>query len=174
MQVPARTLAHVSALWVLATILAAVTAAGAPIGGAVILAAAGGDIPAPIAVPISLGGFALYFGDQYLGRVIRRPELERQLGEVERRCAAEWGTKLAVAEAKQEGAERVAAELRDRLASVRGDRDAWREAQREEVEARRAAERTSASLLEATNTTADLLAALRDAVSLRSGQSPSA
>lgn len=52
--------------------------------------------------------------------------------------------------------------VQTRLDAVVADRDAWREAQREEAEARRAAERMARDMMESTNISLALLSALKD------------
>lgn len=55
-------------------------------------------------------------------------------------------------------------QLADRLAAVIADRDAWREAAREEADARQASDRAAAQLMDSTNLSVQLLQALQEAM----------
>lgn len=65
---------------------------------------------------------------------------------------------------KEREHERIVQAHRDRIEQLRLDRDAWRSAHGEEVQARQAAERAAAHLMEGTATVNSLIIALQDAL----------
>lgn len=134
--------------------------------GGTLYAAGTGDAPWPdwLALPANLGAVALLLWLMLTGRQVRREDVTALLA-AERARGDER-----VAECDARSAERLAelgkreTMLTDRLDAVIADRNAWREAHHQEVEARHTAEASTAKLLSATDVTVRLLDALERSV----------
>jgi hypothetical protein len=109
--------------------------------------------PQWVAIPANLVGFALLGYVILSGKWVRKEEADAALDAAEK-----------LADERVRGAERVVTEVRERLAAVVVDRDAWRQAHQAEVEALQHAERTSAELMQGNQVTVGLLAALSAAL----------
>lgn len=116
--------------------------------------------PQWVAIPANLVGFALLGYVILSGKWVRKEDTDAELTAATK--AAE-----ALADERVRGAERVVVELRERLAAVVVDRDAWRQAHQAEVEALQHAERTSAELMQGNQVTVGLMQALGAALGHR-------
>lgn len=110
---------------------------------------AAADVPSWVGVPTGIAGLAIPLTLWLSRRVMLRSDHDDDVSRRER----EW--------------ERERREHRERLAHLSADRDAWREAHREESRAVVEAQRATAALMETGAISRELLAALRDAVERR-------
>lgn len=120
--------------------------------------------PSWLALPANLGAVALLLWLQLTGRQVRREDVERLL--TAERTRAEERMKDCEARNQERLVERdrLHAALETRLDAVVADRNAWREAHHQEVQARSTAEQATQKLLSATDVTVRLLDALERSV----------
>ena len=117
------------------------------------------DFPAwagALGVPVWLGGLAFVLWLWLGGKVTRTSDCDATVAAL----AKSHATELAEVEAR-------AAVLENRVEALVVDRDAWREAHREETRARQAAEKAAAALMETGQISLALLSALKDALAGR-------
>lgn len=107
-------------------------------------------------MPVWLGGLAFVLWLWLGGKVMLSSDCDRRCAALEKAHAAELA----------EVASRNAVQA-DRIEALVVDRDAWREAHREETRARQAAERAAAALMETGQISLALLSALKDALAGR-------
>lgn len=106
-----------------------------------------------LGVPVWIGGLGLLLWLWLSGRVFTKATCDDRVAAAVAECDVErqgWG--------------RERAALQARLDAVVADRDAWRATAKEEAEARQAAEKAAAALMESTNISLALLSALKDAL----------
>ena len=124
-----------------------------------VLLASTHDFPAwagALGVPVWLGGLAFVLWLWLGGKVQRTTDCDATVAALAKAHTAE----LAEVEARAEA-------LQQRVEALVVDRDAWREAHREETRARQAAEKAAAALMETGQISLALLSALKDALAGR-------
>ena len=117
------------------------------------------DFPAwagALGVPVWLGGAVFVLWLWLGGKVTRSSDCQATVDALSKAHAAE----MAEVEAR-------ARSLSDRVEALVVDRDAWREAHREETRARQAAEKAAGALMETGQISLALLSALKDALAGR-------
>lgn len=130
----------------------------------VIASGAGDSWPTWVVLPTNLGAVGLLLWLQLTGRQMRREDADAMVA-AERARGDERVTECTARTAEREAElGRREAMLTDRLDAVVADRNAWREAHHQEVEARRTAEASTVKLLSATDVTVRLLDALERSV----------
>jgi hypothetical protein len=124
-----------------------------------VLLASSHDFPAwagALGVPVWLGGLAFVLWLWLGGKVTRTSDCDARVVALQAAHDAE----LAEARLKADV-------LQERVDALVVDRDAWREAHREETRARQAAEKAAAALMETGQISLALLSALKDALAGR-------
>lgn len=106
-----------------------------------------------LGVPVWLGGLAFVLWLWLGGKVTRTTDCDDRVAALETAHAAE----VAEVEARADA-------LQQRVDALVVDRDAWREAHREETRARQAAEKAATALMETGQISLALLSALKDAL----------
>ena len=122
---------------------------------------------AALGVPVWIGGLAFVLWLWISGKVVLTTDRDKALTEHRASCDAELSAVRSEADSKVATTAAALARLQDRIDHLVVDRDAWREAHREEVLARQAAERAAAALMETGQISLALLAALKDALAGR-------
>jgi len=122
---------------------------------------------AALGVPVWLGGLAFVLWLWLGGKVVLSTDRDRALADHRTSCDAELAAVRGEADSKVGHTTRALERLQDRIDHLVVDRDAWREAHREEVRARQAAERAAAALMETGQISLALLSALKDALAGR-------
>ena len=119
--------------------------------------AADGPVPPEWLAYVNTGGtvglLVLIIFFWMTGKIMRSGDVEKLLEAANSHC-----------EVRVEALERETSRIREDLAHVIADRDAWREAHREDVAACQAAERAASQLMESANLTASLIALVRDSM----------
>lgn len=122
---------------------------------------------AALGIPVWLGGLAFLIWLWLRGVIILAKDHDAALIDRRTSCDAELTAVRSEAAGRVASAEEAVRRLADRIEHVVVDRDAWREAHREEVLARQAADRAAAALMETGQISLALLAALKDALAGR-------
>lgn len=97
----------------------------------------------------------------------RRKDADARVAQAKDLAEAECQGELATAQAEAKAAELARLLIEQRLEAVIADRDAWRLAHSEEVDARRASEQATRNLMDVGQISLALLQALRDTVADR-------
>jgi hypothetical protein len=122
---------------------------------------------AALGVPVWLGGLAFVLWLWLGGKVVLATDRDKALADHRTSCDAELAAVRSEADSKVATTTAALGRLQDRIDHLVVDRDAWREAHREEVLARQAAERAAAALRDTGQISLALLAALKDALAGR-------
>lgn len=129
-----------------------------------------GEVAAALGVPVWLGGFAFLIWLWLKGVIILAKDHDAAMAAARASCDTELAAVKATADVQATNAKVRVEALTDRIDHLVVDRDAWREAHREEAMARQAAERAAAALMETGQVSLALLGALKDALAGRPEQ----